>query len=150
MKNLLRMPISYSRNTIADINPADGLKPLENGNAAAAVGTGGAAVAAAGIIPVVGQVVAVVGAVVSIAQGIKEQQDRNAYQSIMITQEKKYALLTAELGEEALAGNFELERIQNQIDVANEQKSTATMSILISATLLGITAFIFAFKMKNK
>jgi hypothetical protein len=144
------MPISYSRNTIADTNPADGLKPLENGNAAAAVGTGGAAAAAAGFIPIVGQVVAVVGAVVSIAQGIKEQQDRNAYQAIMIAQQDAKAILAAELGEEALAGNLELERIQSKIDLAADMKANAQLGIIISATLLGVTAFLFAYKIKNK
>ncbi len=150
MKNLLRMPISYSRTTPTDTDTPNGINPLQNGNAAAGVGVGGAAAAAAGFIPVVGQVVAVVGAVVSIAQGLKEQQDLNAYQAIMVSQQLQKEILTAELGEEALAGNLELERLQNQIDVANEQKGVATIGILISATLLGITAFIFAFKIKRK
>lgn len=149
MRNLLKLPL-YSSRSEPEPELEQGIRPLENGNIAAGASAGGAAAAAAGFIPVVGQIVAVVGAVVSIAQGIKEQQDKNSYQAIMIAQQDMKAILTAELGEEALAGNLELERIQSQIDLAADMKAKAQLGIIISATLLGVSAFIFAYKIKNK
>lgn len=131
-------------------NTFGGKYALNNGTAAAGVGTAGAGLAAAGVIPVVGQVVGIVATIVGVGQALKAQSDQQILTNIAMAQQDSYNIMAQELGEENLEGSLELKRLNDQIDVINAEKSKQNTYLIISASLIGVTAFLFAFKIKRK
>lgn len=139
-------------NDVPSFNPDTfgGKYALNNGTAAAATGTAAAGLAAVNVIPVVGQVISIAATIVGVGQALKAQSDQQLLQNIAMSQQEQYRIMAQELGEENLAGSLELKRLGDQIDVINETKSKQTTYLIISASLIGLTAFLFAFKIKRK
>ena len=154
ISNLLRLPLvkkSVTRNPVPfNPNTFGGKYALNSGAAATGTGAGAAGLAAAGVIPVIGQIVAIGATLVGVGQALKAQSDAKILEDIMMSQQAQYNIMSQELGEENLAGSLELKRLGDQIEVINEAKSKQTTYLIISASLVGVTAFLFAFKIKRK
>ena len=123
---------------------------FENGGAAAGTAGLGTAAAATGWIPVVGQVVAVVAAVVGIYQMLDSAKKAELYQQQINAQRARGAILAQEIAIANLEGQLEMKVIETQLELKSAALASNKLYIIGAATVLGISGFILAYKVKTK
>lgn len=117
---------------------------LKNGELA-----GGLATVAA-VVPVVGQIVAIAATCVSIAQMINTQKKLGYLQSYIRSNAELNALYQAELNEEAMAGEIELEMLREELEFVRTVQSAYRKTIFISAGLVLTAMTILIIKANKK
>ena len=110
---------------------------------------GGVATAAA-VVPIVGQIVAIAATTVSIVQMINTQKKLGYLQSYIRSNAELNALYQAELNEEAMAGEIELEMLREELEFVRTVQSAYRKTIFISAGLVLTAMTILIIKANKK
>jgi len=122
---------------------------FENGGAAAGTAGLGTAAAATGWIPVVGQVVAVVAAVVGIYQMLDSAKKAELYRKELDSQKARFALQQQEMAIADLAGRLSAKVVETQITLKSAALASNKLYIIGAGSILAISGFILAYKIKT-
>ncbi len=100
--------------------------------------------------PVVGQIVSIAATCVSIAQMINTQKKLGYLQSYIRSNAELNALYQAELNEEAMAGEIELEMLREELEFVRTVQSAYRKTIFISGGLVLTAMTILIIKANKK